>query len=242
MSKKSKPKYYVVWAGGEPGVYGTWTECQLQVKGYKGALFKSYDSLAEAEEAYAAGPPERKKVPGRAQKAPALSAPGAALVDESAGALAAQAQPSSAAGRGEPVVALRHLGLQALVVDAACSGNPGMMEYRGVYLGDGQEKFHYGPVWGTNNIGEFLAIVHGLSLLDKLGLQMPVYSDSRTALSWVRQKKCKTTLPRSPRTEALFGLIARAEQWLRSHDCRIPVRKWDTEAWGEIPADFGRKR
>ena len=116
------------------------------------------------------------------------------------------------------------------------------MEYRGVYLGDGKEKFHYGPVWGTNNIGEFLAIVHALALLERLGLAMPVYSDSRTALSWVRQKKCRTTLPRTPRTEQLFCLIERAEEWLRTHDYKTRVLKWDTEAWGEIPADFGRKR
>ena len=63
------------------------------------------------------------------------------------------------------------------------------MEYRGVYLLTGQEIFHFGPVYGTNNIGEFLAIVHALALMKQKNINMPVYSDSRNALSWVKQKK-----------------------------------------------------
>ena len=50
-------------------------------------------------------------------------------------------------------------GASAWAVDAACSGNPGPMEYRGIDLATGAEIFHFGPVHGTNNIGEFLAIV-----------------------------------------------------------------------------------
>lgn len=130
----------------------------------------------------------------------------------------------------------------AVAVDAACSGNPGPMEYRGVYLGSGQQLFHFGPVHGTNNIGEFLAIVHALALLEKQGLHdMTIYSDSATAQTWVRKKKCGTKLARTPQTEALLNLVARAEMWLRTHTYRNPILKWQTEEWGEIPADFGRK-
>ena len=131
--------------------------------------------------------------------------------------------------------------LNCLAVDAACSGNPGPMEYRGVYLMTGQEIFHFGPVYGTNNIGEFLAIVHALALLKQKGIQMPVYSDSRNALSWVKQKKCKTKLERSAKTEDLFRLIERAEKWLKENTYTTPLLKWETEKWGEVPADFGRK-
>ena len=95
---------------------------------------------------------------------------------------------------------------------------------------------------GTNNIGEFLAIVHGLALLKQKGLRtMPIYSDSRNALSWVKQKQCKTKLPRDSQTEELFGYIERAEKWLRENTYANPLIKWETEQWGEIPADFGRK-
>ena len=70
---------------------------------------------------------------------------------------------------------------------------------------------------------------------------MPVYSDSRNALNWVKQKQCKTKLERTDKTEALFQLIGRAEKWLKENSTNCPVLKWETERWGEIPADFGRK-
>ena len=129
----------------------------------------------------------------------------------------------------------------SLAVDAACSGNPGPMEYRGVHIASRQEIFHFGPMKGTNNIGEFLAIVHGLALLKKKGFDMPIYSDSANAISWVRQKKCKTKLPRTPETEELFLLIERAEKWLQGNTYTTRILKWETKDWGEIPADFGRK-
>ena len=129
----------------------------------------------------------------------------------------------------------------SLAVDAACSGNPGAMEYRGVHVASRQQVFHFGPMYGTNNIGEFLAIVHGLALLKQKGFDMPIYSDSVNAISWVKQKKCKTKLPRDPKTEQLFQLIERAEKWLRENIYSTPILKWETQQWGEIPADFGRK-
>lgn len=130
---------------------------------------------------------------------------------------------------------------ESLAVDAACSGNPGQMEYRGVYVATNKEIFHFGPLYGTNNIGEFLAIVHGLALLKQRGLDIPIYSDSVNAMKWIREKKCKTRLERTARTEQLFQLIDRAEKWLRDNVCSTEIMKWQTEKWGEIPADFGRK-
>lgn len=127
-------------------------------------------------------------------------------------------------------------------VDAACNGSPGQVEYRCVALDTGQEIFRQGPFErGTNNIGEFLAIVHALALLLKNGIANPVYSDSETALNWVRQKKCKTNLKRDEQNGPLFDLITRAEEWLHNHAYENPILKWDTDVWGEIPADFGRK-
>ena len=207
-----KQKYYVVWAGVTPGIYTSWTDCQLQTKGYEGARFKSFDTREEAERAFASSPSEYiRRAAGTAGPKPA----GPVLPPDLEG--------------------------NALAVDAACSGNPGMMEYRGVHLPSGQQVFHFGPVYGTNNVGEVLAIVHALALLRQKGLEMPVYSDSRNAISWVRQKKCKTKLPRDGRTEGLFQLIERAEKWLRENTYNTPIRKWETGQWGEVPADFGRK-
>lgn len=130
---------------------------------------------------------------------------------------------------------------QALCVDAACSGNPGPMEYRGVHIPSGKEVFRFGPIQGTNNIGEFLAIVHALALMQQKNISMPIYSDSVSGMAWVRNRKAKTTLCRTAQTEQALDLVARAENWLRTNQVQVPILKWDTENWGEIPADFGRK-
>lgn len=129
----------------------------------------------------------------------------------------------------------------AWAVDAACSGNPGPMEYRGIDLATGAVVFHFGPVHGTNNIGEFLAIVHALALMEQKGLRKTIYSDSRNAILWVKKMQCKTKLELTPQTAQLHNVIRRAENWLRTHSFRVPIVKWETKQWGEVPADFGRK-
>lgn len=207
----SKKRFYVVWNGLEPGIYHSWEECQKQIKGVKQALYKAFDTQQEAEEAYSLGP---QHYIGHKAKEKCSKKPGEL--------------PASVI-------------LNALAVDAACSGNPGKMEYRGVYVGTGEEVFHFGPIYGTNNIGEFLAIVHGLALLKQKEIELPIYSDSRNALLWVKQKQCKTKLPRNNRSEELFGYIERAEKWLRENSYTTRLLKWETDEWGEIPADFGRK-
>ena len=131
---------------------------------------------------------------------------------------------------------------ESIAVDAACSGNPGRMEYRGVYVADGTEIFHVGPFEdGTNNIGEFLGIVHALALLSQKKSNLPIYSDSENAIKWVERKKCNTKLKETPRNQIIFELIARAEKWLNENSYSNSILKWQTEIWGEIPADFGRK-
>ena len=130
----------------------------------------------------------------------------------------------------------------AIAVDAACSGNPGPMEYQGIDLRTGQQVFHFGPVSGTNNIGEFLAIVHALALLKQSGSNKTIYSDSISGMAWVRNRKAKTTLPLTPENARLHNIIHRAENWLRTNTYTNKIIKWNTEQWGEIPADFGRKK
>ena len=210
----AKQKYYVVWNGVTPGIYTSWTECQLQVKGYDSAKYKSFDNREEAERAFASSPYAYIGKNAKKKTADSPTPPDtlpAAVIENS------------------------------LAVDAACSGNPGPMEYRGVHVASRQEIFHFGPMKGTNNIGEFLALVHGLALLKQKGFDMPIYSDSANAISWVKQNKCKTKLPRTAETEKLFGLIERAEKWLKENKYSTPILKWETKQWGEIPADFGRK-
>jgi len=131
----------------------------------------------------------------------------------------------------------------SISVDAACSGNPGVMEYRGVVTITGKEIFKVGPIEeGTNNIGEFLGLVHALAFLKKLNKpEIVIYTDSRTAMAWVRNKKTKTTLKKSASNTPLFKLVDRAIKWLNENTYENKIVKWDTANWGEIPADFGRK-
>jgi ribonuclease HI len=133
--------------------------------------------------------------------------------------------------------------LESIAVDAACSGNPGKMEYRGVLTHNKQEIFLKGPFKkGTNNIGEFLALVHGIALLKSKNKEdIPIYSDSRIAMSWIKQKRCKTNMHFDASNKDLLELIKRAENWLKENSFKNPILKWETKAWGEIPADFGRK-
>ncbi len=232
---KQKQKYYVVWNGKTPGIYTSWDDCKEQVNGAEGAVYKSFASMAEAQQAFQSDPPyggtmqSHKEESSKKVKKPTKHS--------------ADCPPNPPAYRHDTVLPLPpEVPADALAVDAACSGNPGKMEYRAVYLATGQEIFHFGPCFGTNNIGEFLAVVHALALLKKRGRTMPIYSDSRTALSWVRQKHCKSQLARTARTEELFRIVERAEQWLQANTYNeIPLRKWETDRWGEIPADFGRK-
>ena len=212
----AKYKYYVVWEGRARGIFDSWEACKEQVDNFKGAKYKSFDSLEAATEAF-------RNIP-----------------DDFSGVLRKIGEHSRdklEAPRLSPEVIA-----DSLAVDAACSGNPGHMEDRGVDTKSGIELFHVGPMMqGTNNIGEFLALVHGLAYLHQRGSAIPVYSDSRNAIGWVRQKKCKTKLTPNAVNAPIFDLIARAERWLQTHTYTNPIIKWETERWGEIPADFGRK-
>lgn len=133
--------------------------------------------------------------------------------------------------------------LPSICVDAACSGSPGKLEYRGVNTETGEEIFHVGPYNdGTNNVGEFLAIVHALTWQAKHNMHVPVYSDSQNAISWVHQGECRTRLKHSSKNAILFAIIRSAENWLAENE--LPegkILKWETGVWGENPADFGRK-
>lgn len=209
-------KFYVVWEGLSPGIYDTWEECENQVKGFAGARFKAFPDIESATAAF------RGSYEDQATLLIAMAA--------------RQAASSNLADFPE-------IKADAWAVDGACSGVPGPMEYRCVEVATGREIFRVGPIaGGTNNIAEYLALVHAMALLDRQGdHSRPIYSDSRTALSWLRNRHSKTTLEPTPGNAKVFELLDRANRWVASHRLLNPVIKWETENWGEIPADFGRK-
>lgn len=207
-----KKKYYVVWVGNKPGIYESWPDAQAQIKGFPNARYKSFSSFEEASEAFRGS--------------------SGAHIFKKEGKKKPSAVPSSA-----------KVEWNSISVDAACSGNPGKMEYQGVDTKTKEQIFYQGPFPdATNNIGEFLALVHALARFQKLGDDTtPIYTDSKTAMAWVRKKKVNTQLKKTARNNTVFELMARAESWLKSNTYKNPILKWDTEKWGEIPADFGRK-
>lgn len=207
----AQKKYYAVVKGRKPGIFTSWQKCEEQVRGFSGAVFKSFNTRAEAEAAL-------KQDDRHFQQ---------------------ENRQFQIAARNEST---RQFIEDSICVDAACSGNPGAVEYRGVCTKTGEVIFHKSPIpHGTNNLGEFLAIVHALAYLKKQGKETPIYSDSETAILWVRRKKVKTTLKQNSNSEEIFDLVERAVRWLEDNEYRNPILKWDTKSWGEIPADFGRK-
>jgi len=210
----SKKKFYVVWNGRKKGVFSSWNDCKKQIDGFEGAQYKAFADKKEAQLAYNKNYIDYK---GKDTKKIVLSS-----VEKQK--------------YGTPI-------LESISVDAACSGNPGKMEYRGVLTHSKKEIFKQGPFQkGTNNIGEFLALVHGIALLKSKNKEdIPIYSDSKIAMSWIKQKKCKTKLSFNNENKDVLDLIKRAENWLRENTVKNPILKWETKAWGEIPSDFGRK-
>lgn len=216
MAKKTK--YYVVWRGFSPGVYDTWEECQAQVEGFPGAKYRAYGSAPEAVEAF------RKEAD-----------------DASLAIFEAMAHMET-----KPIVnysAFPEIRTDAIAVDGACAGNPGLMEYRGVRVATGEELFRVGPLpGGTNNVAEYLAIIHAAAQMARDGdTTTPIYSDSRTARAWVRGGHSRTSLQANTENTRVFEILRRADAWLSTHRIPNPILTWETDSWGEIPADFGRK-
>ena len=208
---KREKKFYVVWNGRTTGIFEDWESCRAAVNGYEGARYMSFATKELALEAFHDGRPERFM-------------------------RKAVVEREDANGRWPAHIE------NVIAVDAACNMTNGEMEYQGVYIPGGQQLFHQGPFQGgSNNIGEFLAIVHALAWCKKKHLDLPVYTDSKTAIAWVRNKKANTKVAQNHQNNILFDLVRRAETWLKNHSWTNPVLKWDTQAWGEIPADFGRK-
>lgn len=210
-SESKKKKYYVIWRGHRPGVYESWDDAKKQLQGFKGGKYKSFGSRKIAQEAFVGNPDDYKGKDLR--KVRDLSKEELEKI-------------------GEPIEL-------SLCVDAACNAKSGKFEYQGVWTHNDDQAFHFGPMMhGTNNIGEFLGLVHALAFLQKLKLpDYPIYTDSKIAMTWVRNKRAKST----SQDKEVQKLVIRAEKWLHDNSYTNPILKWETKAWGEIPADFGRK-
>jgi len=207
----SKPRWYVVLKGRKPGIYSTWDVAKEQIFEFTGAVYKSFEDKKVAEEAWA-----KKRFPGNEGK---YAVPGSGNQGK---------KPPKPQG-------------QFIVVDASSLGVPGPTEYQGFLMPEKTKLFGVHIGLATNNLGEFLGIVHALAYLYKHESNLPIYSDSVTALSWVAKKKVKSELERNAQTENAWQLVDRALIWLNTHNASNRIWKWETKLWGENPADYGRK-
>lgn len=232
-------KFYVVFKGHRPGLYTSWDDAREQVEGFPGAIYKSYTSQADASEAWR----RSSEIEDTAELRRLVI--GASRHNSSDAQNQQEQRRDSFSTNRQPEIPPNYppeVDRGAWAVDASCLGNPGMMEYRGVEVGTGREIFRVGPYpYGTNNIGEFLALVHAMALMTQKGEFHNIYSDSKTGRSWVRNKRPKTSLKPRPENAKIFELMARASAWLQTHSFPAKLMKWETDQWGEIPADFGRK-
>lgn len=209
----SKKKFYVVWNGRTIGVFHDWLTCEEQVKGYPDAMYKSFETLIQAEEAFFN---EYENYIGIDAQKPKLSLEVLERI-------------------GKPII-------NSICVDASFNGATKIMEYRGIDYNEKKQVFLKGPYESaTNNIGEFLAIVHALAWMQNEKDTRPIYSDSITAIAWVKRKKINSKLVFSQDETTIGNLVLRAESWLQKNAYPNAILKWETQAWGENPADFGRK-
>lgn len=140
-----------------------------------------------------------------------------------------------------------------IAVDASTRGNPGPSEYRGIDLSTKQVLFHVKIGVATNNITEFIALSHAVLYAVKHDLITDIYTDSVTAISWLRKKTANSNLQSGRNTQTAIEYLGRVERSLKDLDisksgadellinARIYVLKWYSSEWGEIPADFGIK-
>lgn len=208
----AKQKYYAVWAGRNQGIFDSWDECKKSVEWYVGALYKSFPSHEEAKVALRSNPHDYI---WNNQKT--------------------QITPIDSQKYGTPI-------MRSISVDGAWNTVTWWCEYQWV-MTDTEEKIFSGWPYadGTNNIVEFLGIVHALKYCQENNLDLPIYTDSQTAISWVKAKNARTKQPRSEANVKLFLLVDTAILWLKNNEYKNPILKWETKAWGEIKADFGRK-
>lgn len=208
-----KPKFYVVWKGRKTGLFNSWEECKEQVHGYDKAVYKSF---------------KNRELALQALNSPSSEFIGKDIQDSTL-------SPEQRILIGEPI-------LESISVDGAWNTGTGAVEYQGVETKTKKVLFRIGPYDdGTINMVEFLAIVHGLSYCKKNNLDLPIYTDSTTAISWVRDKKIRTNHKPSEKNKKLFELLERGVKWLNENEYQNKILKWETQAWGENPADFGRK-
>lgn len=136
-----------------------------------------------------------------------------------------------------------------LCSDASYLSNTKLLEFRVVNIETGQELYRnsFADTLHTTNIGEFFGLVRGIKIhIDSnLALDYPIFSDSQVAIGWVNGLYVNSKNLRKPENRLFFPFVEKGLEYLRKitkAKKMPPVLKWRTDIWGEIPADFDRKK
>lgn len=198
MAKKT---HYVVWSGREPGIYTSWPEAEAQVKGYKGALYKGFYSLSEAQDALSSSP----------SSAPVRSA-----------------EPQSDRLEGTGYAYSEHS--LAIYCDGACEPNPGpagtgLALYRFGVL----EELRYGLYTerGTNNTAELNGLYRALLIAEASSQPSVIYCDSQYAINsvtdWAYKWKANDWKIKSGSRRVNWNLIKSAHELFDGIRDRVQV-------------------
>lgn len=132
-------KFYVVWAGRQTGIFRDWPSTLASVDKFKGARYKSFPTLAEAEQAFAQGAAPRARPANRA-------------------APRQQAQSANAANSASKAEV-------QIYCDGGCDPNPGRAgSGLAIYIEGDLAQLWYGLFnpCGTNNTAELNALHQAL--------------------------------------------------------------------------------
>ena len=159
-------KFYVVKKGRVPGIYLSWAECLRQVDTFAGAVYKSYKTRQEAEEAFESSSltttSSVKTAPKKRTSTTSKADSGPAVTDN---------------------IRLR------IYCDGACQGNPGRSgSGLAIYEDDKKPVLIYGAadVMGTNNTAELKALLRALELaVETQHDKVAILSDSKYSIECV---------------------------------------------------------
>lgn len=183
-------KYYVVWAGRKPGIYGDWDSCRAQVDKFPGARFKSFGSRSEADAAYSGKPRPATIASELSTSTPAAPRSTSAVK----GAKAAKRSSSARSPKTWTAKDIAALDVDVQIyTDGGCEPNPGMS-------GSGLALYRKGvlsELWyglhsprGTNNTAELNAFHQALMIakqeIDE-GKSVAIFCDSSYAIQCVTQ-------------------------------------------------------
>ncbi|MGM0541989.1 MAG: viroplasmin family protein [Pseudomonadota bacterium] len=171
-------KFYVVWQGKVPGIYTDWISCKSQVDKFAGAKYKSFPTLAEAQQAYIG-----VHTPSNQKTATSKST----SVKKKTPSKAATVKTYTATEIATMAIDVK------IYTDGGCDPNPGKAgSGMAVYRNEAIAELWYGlfhPM-GTNNTAELNALHQALMLAQiehNNDQSVAIFCDSKYAIQCVTQ-------------------------------------------------------